>query len=114
MTQRYSISSITLNVIPLETVAYAETQILCKVILSVHFLGQLRKEATEAIETAVRATASSALALRLTDEALHEAAHNQTSTLLDVLSTVIENEAPSATPLSKIWGTDCSELILGS
>lgn len=41
---------------------------------------------------AVNATASSALALQLTDEALHEAATNQTSELLEVLSTVVEGK----------------------
>lgn len=41
---------------------------------------------------AVNATASSALALQLTDDALHQAATNQTSELLGVLSTVVEGK----------------------
>ncbi|GMH38063.1 hypothetical protein BSKO_05947 [Bryopsis sp. KO-2023] len=61
---------------------------------------QLKKEAVGAMYRAVNATASSALALQMTNEALHQAATNQTSEVLDVLSTVVTDRKENPT---KTW-----------
>ncbi|GMH45923.1 hypothetical protein BSKO_13887 [Bryopsis sp. KO-2023] len=53
------------------------------------------------LRRAVNTTASSALALRMTNEALHQAATNRTSEVLDVLSTVTRKQAPRKLGLSR-------------
>ncbi|GMH38349.1 hypothetical protein BSKO_06233 [Bryopsis sp. KO-2023] len=52
------------------------------------------------LRRAVNTTASSALASQMTNEALHQAATNQTSEVLDVLSTVVTDKKASPT---KTW-----------
>ncbi|GMH39934.1 hypothetical protein BSKO_07838 [Bryopsis sp. KO-2023] len=53
------------------------------------------------LRRAVNTIASSALALRMTNEALHQAATNRTSEVLDVLSTVTRKQAPRKLGLSR-------------